>query len=76
MTPAQASRVLETYLGPAEERAISVQAVRVLDGGRGYVELSRRYVVRGTSEEAVETVLLGFRWDGARWHLREVRLAP
>ena len=40
------------------------------------VELERRYVVVGTSDERHETLFLGFRRTGDSWVLAELRTAP
>jgi hypothetical protein len=70
---AQAGELLRRYLGAAEEVAIRVVTVREVEPGKGFVEMDRRYVVRGTADERRETVFLGFRRVGVRWVLSEVR---
>jgi len=40
------------------------------------VELTRRYVVAGTTELRRETLFLGFRLLAGRWGLVELRSAP
>ena len=74
--PAQAIRLLEDYLGVADELGVDLQGIRHVADDHAYAELNRRYRVRGTSEVREETVFLGFRKSGWRWALREVRIAP
>lgn len=74
--PGQAVRLLEEYLGVAEELGVDLRGIRHVADDHAYAELSRRYQVRGTSEVREETVFLGFRKFGWRWALREVRIAP
>jgi hypothetical protein len=73
---AQAAELLRRYLRPAEERGIDVTAIREVEAGKGFVELTRRYVVVGTTELRRETLFLGFRLQGGRWALAELRTAP
>lgn len=76
---AQAVELLRRYLRPAEERGLDVTAIREVEPGRGFVELTRRYVVAGTSELRRETLFLGFRLSGepgSEWRLAELRSAP
>lgn len=70
---AQAGELLRRYLAAATEVAVRVVTVRQVEAGKGFVELDRRYVVRGTADERRETVFLGFRLSGGRWVLNEVR---
>jgi ketosteroid isomerase-like protein len=70
---AQAAELLKRYFRPAEERAVEVRTVREVEPGRGFVELERRYVVSGTSDERRETVFLGFQFRYGRWVLAELR---
>jgi hypothetical protein len=76
VAPAHAASVLEEYLSSANEIAFEVRQVRPASEDHAYVEITRRYVVRGTSDERVETVFLGFRRIEGRWRLREVRVTP
>lgn len=69
----QAAELLRRYLATAEEQSLTVVTVREVEEGKGFVELARRYVVRGTSDERRETVFLGFRRVSAGWRLTEVR---
>src|SRR6266571_1689106 len=73
---AQAVELLRRYLRPVEERGLDVTVIREVEPGRGFVELTRRYVVAGTTELRHETLFLGFRLQGARWALTELRSAP
>jgi len=73
---AQAAALLRRHWGTAVERSLTVNAIREVEPGKGYVELERRYVVSGTSDERREAILLGFRRAGATWVLAEVRGAP
>jgi hypothetical protein len=66
--------MLEEYLLTANEVAFDLGRIREASEGHAYAQLVRRYVVRGTSDERVETVFLGFRLLGGRWRLREVRI--
>ncbi len=73
---AQAVELLRRYMRPVEERGLDVTVVREVEPGKGFVELTRRYVVAGTTELRRETLFLGFRLDGERWALAELRSAP
>jgi len=71
----QAAALLREFLGGAEEVELGAGPARELLPGRGYVELRRRYRVRGTQEVRTQTVLLGFRAGAAgRWELTELRV--
>ena len=72
----QAIELLRRYFRPAEERGLDVTAIREVEPGKGFVELTRRYVVAGTTELQRETLFLGFRLQGGRWALAELRTAP
>lgn len=72
----QAVELLRRHLRTAAERSLAVTSVREVEGGKGFVELDRRYVVPGTSDVRRETVFLGFRRVGAQWLLVELRTAP
>jgi len=72
----QAIELLRRYFRPAEERGLDVTAIRVVEPGRGFVELARRYVVAGTTELRRETLFLGYRLQGREWRLVELRSAP
>ncbi|HEV8266107.1 MAG TPA: hypothetical protein VGQ06_14255 [Gemmatimonadales bacterium] len=72
----QAVELLQRYLRRAEERGLDVTVIREVEPGKGFVELTRRYVVVGTSELRRETVFLGFRLRGGRWVLAELRSTP
>jgi hypothetical protein len=73
---AQAAELLRRHLQRVVERALLVGAVREVEPGHGYVELERRYLVAGTSDERRETIFLRFRKPGADWLLTELRSAP
>ena len=72
----QAVELLRRYLRSVVECSVAVRAVREVEDGKGFVELERRYVVVGTSDERRETLFLGFRRLGDSWVLSELRTAP
>jgi hypothetical protein len=72
----QAIELLRRYLRPAEERGLDVTAIREVEPGKGFVELTRRYVVSGTAELRRETLYLGYRLLDREWRLVELRSAP
>ncbi len=76
LKPGQASRLLAEYLEDAEELEFTLRAARQIADDHAYAEMSRVYVVRGTSEKRTVTVFLGFRMLGGEWSLREVRITP
>lgn len=73
---AQAVELLKRYLRPAQERGLDITAIREVEPGKGFVELTRRYVVSGTSELRRETLFLGFRLVAGEWRVAELRSAP
>ena len=73
---AQAVELLRRYLRPVQERGLDVTVIREVEPGKGFVELTRRYVVAGTTELRRETLFLGFRLQDQRWALVELRSAP
>ena len=73
---AQAIELLRRYLRPAEERGLDIATIREVEAGKGFVELTRRYVVAGTSEVRRETLFLGYRFQFEEWRLVELRNAP
>lgn len=73
---AQAIELLRRYLRPTEERGLDITTIRVVEPGKGFVELTRRYVVTGTSEVRRETLFLGYRLQRDEWRLVELRNAP
>ena len=73
---AQAIELLRRYFRPAQERGLDVTAIREVEAGKGFVELTRRYVVTGTTELRRETLYLGYRLLGREWRLIELRSAP
>ena len=72
----QAIELLRRYFRPAEERGLDVTTMREVEPGKGFVELTRRYVVAGTTELRRETLFLGYRLLNREWRLVEVRSAP
>ncbi len=72
----QAIELLRQYFRPAEERGLDVTAIREVEPGKGFVELTRRYVVAGTTELRRETLFLGYRLLDREWRLVELRSAP
>lgn len=73
---AQAIELLRRHFQTVTEQGLSVTAIREVESGRGFVELERRYVVRGTADVRRETVFLGFRRVGQHWSLSEIRSTP
>lgn len=73
---AQAIELLRRYMRPAEERDLDIATIREVEPGKGFVELTRRYVVAGTSEVRRETLFLGYRFQFNEWRLVELRNAP
>src|SRR6266851_2091111 len=73
---AQAVELLRRYLRGAEERGLDITAIREVEPGKGFVELTRRYVVSGTAEVRRETLFLGYRLESKEWRLAELRSAP
>lgn len=74
--PSQAAMVLKEYLKSANEIEFVLRNPRSVSDDHVYAQMTRRYVVQGTSDERVETVFLGFRRLDGKWYLREVRIAP
>jgi len=72
----QAIELLRRYFRDSEEKSLKITATREVEAGKGFVELTRRYVVTGTSEERRETLFLGYRLIGREWRLVELRTAP
>ena len=73
---AQAIELIRRYLRPAEERGLDVTAIREVERGKGFIEITRRYVVSGTTELRHETLYLGYRLLDGEWRLAELRSAP
>ncbi|HET7249950.1 MAG TPA: hypothetical protein VFI79_08895 [Gemmatimonadales bacterium] len=71
----QASELLGRYLRTSQERSVEVRAAREMAAGQGYVDLERRFIVTGTTEERHETVFLGLRRRGEQWVVVELRTA-
>ncbi|MGH7508321.1 MAG: hypothetical protein ACREMZ_02475 [Gemmatimonadales bacterium] len=74
LEPAQATALLADFLAPAREVEVLVRAAREVEPGRGYVELQRRYRVTGTQDVRSQVLLLGYRLEGTRWSLVELRV--
>jgi hypothetical protein len=75
LRPSQAARLLEDYLGEADELAFELRGIRSAGADHAYAEFARRFQVRGTDEVREETVFLGFRLLDGAWRVREVRIA-
>jgi len=74
VAPSQAAEVLRRHFQDAVERSAELVAVREVEAGQGFVDLVRRYVVRGTSEVRSERMYVGLRAvGGGRWVVVEVR---
>ena len=69
----QAVALLQRHFQSAGNEDLTITAVREMDADGGFVELERRYVVRGTTDVRRETVFLGFRRVSGQWRLAEVR---
>lgn len=70
---AQAVELLRRHFQSSAEQGLEVTAIHEMESGRGFVELERRYVVRGTTDVRRETLFLGFRRVAGRWGLSELR---
>ena len=76
MPPAQAVLTLRAYAGGADEVQAEVTAVREADALRGYAEVQRTFVVRGTSARRMQTLYFGWRFVGPAPRLVEIRVVP
>jgi hypothetical protein len=74
LEPAQAAALIRDYLAAAEEVETVVSAAREVEGGRGYVEIQRRYRVSGTQNVRTQSLLLGYRLGRSGWRLVELRV--
>lgn len=72
--PAQAAALLDDFMVQATEVETTVRAARVVEAGRGYVELERKYRIQGTQEVRTQSLLLGYRETRAGWVLVELRV--
>lgn len=72
--PEQAAALLADFLAPGQEVEIQVRAAREVGGGRGYVELQRKYRLEGTQNIRSQVLLLGYRLRQGRWTLVEFRV--
>lgn len=70
----QAAALLRDYFGRGQEVEVTLQSVREVEPGRGYVELARRYRVAGTREVRDQSLLLGYRQGRQGWVLAEIRV--
>ena len=73
---AQAVALVSRYFEPTEERGLDIATIREVEPGKGFVEVVRRYVVRGTTELRHETLYFGYRKMDNEWRLVELRSAP
>ena len=71
---AQAAALLDDYLAGTDELGVTIRSAREVEPGRGFVELVRRYRVRGTQDVRVQTLLLGYRSAKSGWSLVELRV--
>ena len=72
--PAQAAALLDDFMAQATEVETTVRAARVVEPGRGYVELERKYRIQGTQEVRIQSLLLGYRESRTGWVLVELRV--
>ncbi len=72
--PPQAAALLRDFLAQAQEVETGVRAARVVERGRGYVELDREYRIAGTQDVRTQSLLLGYREGRAGWVLVELRV--
>ena len=72
--PAQAAALLADFIASAQEVDVVLRAARQVEQGRGYVELQRRYRVRGTQDVRSQLLLLGYRLVRNGWSLIELRI--
>lgn len=71
----QAIALLRAFLAGTAEVGVDVRAAKELEGGRGYVELSRQFRSAGTQEVRRARILLGYRRGEGGWYLTELRSA-
>lgn len=71
---AQAAALIANYVAPSQEVETAILAARVVEPGRGYVELRRRYRIAGTQEVRAESLLLSYRLGRKGWALVELRV--
>lgn len=76
LRPAQAARLLERYLAPAQETGLDLREIRRGDSTHAYAELERHHAVSGTSDIQEDTLFFGFVLTGGKWQLVEVRVTP
>lgn len=65
---------LEAYTRRFEEVETTILGAAIVEAGLGYIELRRRFRVRGLGEDALETqrILLSVRKAGEGWQVVEV----
>ncbi|MEO8201561.1 MAG: hypothetical protein ABI679_13620 [Gemmatimonadota bacterium] len=73
VTRPQAEELLRDYFHQAEEVETVLSDARDVGGGWGFVELKRRYRIRGTQEIREQLLLLSYRANGTGWVLMELR---
>lgn len=73
VTRSQATELLRDYFQQAEEVETLLNDARDVGGGWGFVELKRRYRIRGTQEIREQLLLLSYRANATEWILMELR---
>jgi hypothetical protein len=71
---AQAAELLRAFVEGVTEESAEVAVVRRIDPDRAYVEVERRFAVRGTNARRAQTVYLGMRREGSGYRLVEIRV--
>ncbi len=74
MSGAQASRTLAGLVRRAEEVEVVVASARQVGEDRAYVELTRRFRLRGVQDTEAQRILLGYRRIEGRWVITEIRV--
>lgn len=67
-----AAATLSAFTRRFEELEVAVVGAAVLDGGRGYVELRRRFRLIGLAEEETQRILISAQFRGGEWRVAEV----
>jgi hypothetical protein len=75
ITTGQAQALLTTYVQGTVEIATLLEGARPVDSTRGYVQLRRRYRLRGLPGNRESLILLGYRRGREGWMLAEVKIA-
>lgn len=73
---AQAVALLRAYVRGTTELSTEVRSAREVGPDRAFVDLRRHFRPDGTSEERVESVLLGYRRGASGWRLADLRVVP